>query len=377
MKILIAPDSFKDCMDARSVALAIGRGIRRGMPTAAIRCVPLADGGEGTVESIIQATSGRIVKARVRDPLMRETGAFFGITGDGSTAVIEMSAASGVELLTLEERDPRVTTTFGTGQLIGHALDQGCSTVLLGIGGSATNDGGTGMAMALGVKFLDSRGKPVGQGGGALGRISKIVMDGLDPRISRTQIRVACDVTNPLTGPEGASRVYGPQKGGSPEVVGALDRNLSHLAALIRDQLGKEVEHVPGSGAAGGLGAGTLAFLDAVLVKGFDMVAACVGLETAVREADLVITGEGRLDRQTLFGKTPFGVALLARRNDKPVIAVVGIVEKDAEKYLKGAFHRILTLHEPQKAPEWSIGNAAALLERAGERIAGMYVRGS
>ncbi|MEN8156900.1 MAG: glycerate kinase [Bacteroidota bacterium] len=370
MKIVIAPDSFKDCMDALSVAEAVGLGIRKVWPDAGIVNIPMADGGEGTVESVIDATGGKIIRVRVMDPLLREVPSFFGITGDGSTAVIEMAAASGLELLERDERDPWVTTTFGTGQLIRHALDSGCSKILLGIGGSATNDGGMGMARALGVEFLDGKGDPAGHGGGAVGDVKEIVMDGLDPRIGHTEIRVACDVTNPLTGPEGASHTYGPQKGAAPGVVERLDTNLSRFAGLINNQLGKEVEQLPGGGAAGGLGAGLMAFLGAQLMKGFDMVSECVRLEEALKEADLVITGEGKLDGQTLFGKTPYGVAQLARRHGLPVIGIAGTVEEGAEDLYEAGFDVIMPILEKPSELTWAIEHAPILLERSGERIA-------
>ena len=370
MHILVAPDSFKDCLGALAVAEALTRGIEKVIPVALIRVVPMADGGVGTVESIIDATGGRILKVPVMDPLMREITSFYGISGDGSTAVIEMAAASGLELLDQGERNPWVTSTFGTGQLIRHALDQGCEKILLGIGGSATNDGGMGMAQALGVKFLDDRGNVLGQGGGVLGDVRKIEMGELDPGIGGVEIRVACDVTNPLTGPSGASHVYGPQKGANPEMVKKLDNNLSHFDRLIGEQLNKEINRVPGSGAAGGLGGGLMAFLGARLVKGFDMVAEAVHLEKAISEADLVITGEGKMDRQTRFGKTPFGVAQLAEKHGKPVIGVAGTVEEGAEELYGSGFRVIMPILEKPSDLAFAIRNASALLERAGERIA-------
>ncbi len=244
MKILIAPDSFKDCLSAHQVANAIRLGIERIYPEARFQIAPMADGGEGTVESVIDATRGKMVELPVLDPLMREIGSFYGITGDGSTAVIEMAAASGLELLERSERNPWITSTFGTGQLIKDALERGCGRILLGIGGSATNDGGAGMAEALGVKFADQNGVSIAGGGGFLGQLATISMEGLDSRIVETEIIVACDVTNPLTGNEGASAVYGPQKGANPQMVVQLDHNLKHFAGIIKNQLGKEVTHV-------------------------------------------------------------------------------------------------------------------------------------
>jgi glycerate kinase len=239
MNILIAPDSFKDCLSARRVAEALGRGIRNIWPDALCTLLPMADGGEGTVDSLVDATGGKRVERKVMDPLMREVVSCYGLTGDGNTAVIEMAAASGLELLRMGERDPWITTTYGTGQLIGDALDRGVDTILLGIGGSATNDCGSGMAQALGVRFSGKSGWLRVQGGGALGEVERIHMEGLDERIKETRILVACDVDNPLTGPKGAAAVYGPQKGADGKMVALLDRNLVHFAALIREQLGK------------------------------------------------------------------------------------------------------------------------------------------
>ena len=370
MVILLAPDSFKDCLTAREVAEAISEGMKRVVPHAHFSFAPMADGGEGTVESVIDATGGSLFRIQVKDPLMREIDSFYGITGDGKTAVIEMAAASGIELLKPGERNPWITSTFGTGQLIKDALEKGCEKILLGIGGSATNDCGAGMAEALGVRFAGSRGESIGPGGGSLDRVENIHMEGLDSRIKGARIKVACDVTNPLTGPSGASAVYGPQKGADPEMVSKLDGNLKHFAGMIRDQLGKKVSQVPGAGAAGGLGAGLMAFLDADLMMGFDMIAESVGLEERIREADLVITGEGKLDEQTQFGKTPFGVAQLAKRYGKPVIAVAGTVDEGAQVLYKKGFDVILPIQEKPSDLEYSLRNAKQMLQRTGERIA-------
>jgi glycerate 2-kinase len=370
MNILIAPDSFKDCMRALEVAEAISRGITKVNPQARIRLLPMADGGEGTVESVIDATGGHIERVCVRDPIMREIDSFYGKTGDGFTAVIEMAAASGLELLEMEERNPWYTSTFGTGELIAHALDRGCRKILLGIGGSATNDCGMGMARALGVEFLDGEGNPVRHGGGALGDVQQIRMEGLDPRIGETAFQVACDVSNPLTGPHGAAHIYGPQKGADHAMVEDLDKNLVHFASLIADQLGKEIDQVPGSGAAGGLGGGLMAFLGARLVKGFDMVAEICALEEAIKGADLVITGEGKLDGQTRFGKTPYGVAQMAMKYGKPVIGVAGTVEADAGALYSEGFKLIMPILEKPVDLASAIKNAPSLLENTGERIA-------
>ena len=369
MNILIAPDSFKECLSARQVAEAIKRGIERILPEVAFQISPMADGGEGTVQSVIDATGGELVHLRVRDPLMREIGSFYGITGDGSTAVIEMASASGIELLAPSERDPWITSTYGTGQLIADALKKGVKTILMGIGGSATNDGGAGMAEALGVRFSYSDHRSSGRGGGSLGELKQIRMEGLNPLIKDTEIRVACDVSNPLTGTEGASAVYGPQKGADPAMVRKLDSNLEHFAGVIEEQLGIKVEKVPGSGAAGGLGAGMMAFLDAQLTRGFDLVAETVRLEQKVMKADLVITGEGKIDAQTQYGKTPYGVAQLARKHKIPVLGVGGTIEKGAEILYDQGFDVIMPIMEKPVDLAFALANAEYLLENTGERI--------
>ena len=370
MNILIAPDSFKDCLSAVEVAAALARGIKKIIPDASLMLVPMADGGEGTVESIIDVTRGKRIELQVKDSLMRDVPSFYGITGDGKTAVIEMAAASGIELLNSDERDPWITSTYGTGQLIRDALDRGVKKIMLGIGGSATNDCGAGMAEALGVTFSGKFGPMSVQGGGALGEVEGIHMEGLDPRLVDMEILVACDVSNPLTGPQGASAVYGPQKGADTEMVEKLDRNLTHFAKLIRNQLGKEVSMVAGAGAAGGLGAGLMAFLDASLVKGFDLLADVVGLEEKIRGADLVITGEGKMDKQTRFGKTPFGVAQMARKKGLPVIGVAGTLDEDASVLYELGFDLLMPIQEKPGDLEFSLRNAEPLLERTGERIA-------
>jgi glycerate kinase len=370
MNILIAPDSFKDCLSALEVAAALERGILKIMPDACCTLLPLADGGEGTVESVIDATGGKLIRLQVMDPLMRQVESFYGITGDGETAVIEMAAASGIELLKADERDPWITSTFGTGQLIRDAMDRGAKKILLGIGGSATNDGGSGMAQALGVQFLGKFGVINVQGGGALAEVNELRMETLDPRISDIEIVVACDVDNPLTGPQGASAVFGPQKGADADMVQKLEKNLEHFAKLIRDQLGKDVGGVPGAGAAGGLGAGLMAFLNARLVRGFHMIAEVTELEEKLRETNLVITGEGKIDGQTRFGKTPFGVAQMAKQFGLPVIAVAGTLDENAGLLYDFGFDLLMPIQEKPGDLESSLKEVEKLLERTGERLA-------
>ena len=369
MRILIAPDSFKNALSALEVAKSLKRGLQKVIPDAEMELMPMADGGEGTVEALIDATQGEIIKTRVHDPLMRTIESAYGITGDGITAVIEMASASGIQLIANGERNPWITTTFGTGELIHAALDKGCRDVILGIGGSATNDCGMGMAAALGVKFLDQSGKPVGQGGGVLGEVATIDVSGLDERIPDTRIMVACDVTNPLTGPNGASHVYGPQKGADPEMVKRLDNNLKHLSDLISKQLGKDVDEIPGAGAAGGLGAGLIAFLDGELAKGVSIVAEKTGFDAAAARADLVITGEGGIDFQTQFGKTPFGVAQVAKKHGKPVIAVAGTIGEGADVLYGKGFDAVISIIDKPLSLETAIQETPSLLEATGERI--------
>jgi glycerate kinase len=330
--IAIAPDSFKGAFSAADAATYIERGLRRALPRLSIRKIPMADGGEGTVRAIVDATGGSILTRTVKNPLARPVKATFGMTGDGTTAVIEMAAASGLALLKPRDRNPLRTTTYGTGQLIAAALTRKARKILVGIGGSATNDGGMGMARALGVKFLDRRGREIPEGGGALHMLDRIDLSKRHPRVAATGIEVACDVDNPLVGPRGAACVYSPQKGATPQMVRKLDDGLRHLAGIIKRDLGVSVLRIPGSGAAGGLGAGLMAFLGARLRPGVDIVIDTVGLKRQLRGCDLVITGEGRMDGQTIFGKTPAGVARAAKQLGLPVIAICGSLGKDVGK---------------------------------------------
>jgi glycerate 2-kinase len=329
MKIVIAPDSFKESLSALQVATQIEAGFREIFPEAGYVKMPVADGGEGTVEAMVAATDGRIIRVPVTGPLGDPVEAFYGLTGDGQTAVIEMAAASGLMLLDPTRRNPLETTTFGVGELIRAALDQGARRFIIGIGGSATNDGGAGMVQALGVRLLDRNGCDLRFGGGHLDGLGRIDVTGLDPRIQECRIEVACDVDNPLIGPDGASAVFGPQKGASPAMVRLLDANLTHYAKQIQADLGIVVAELPGGGAAGGLGAAMFAFLGAELRPGVEIVTNAVGLDDIVADADLVITGEGRIDSQTIHGKTPIGVARVAKRHGKPVVGIAGCLSPD------------------------------------------------
>jgi len=323
---LLAPDSFKESMTAKEVCIAMEKGLRKVYPEAQYIHVPMADGGEGTVQSLVDASGGQLYQKKVAGPLGTPVTAVYGIMGDGSTGVIEMASASGIHHVNQNTRNPLITTTYGTGELIRECIDRGMNKIIIGIGGSATNDGGTGMAEALGVRFLGAEGQPLARGGGDLNRLITIDISLLDPRLQEVQLIVACDVTNPLCGEDGASRVFGPQKGATPEMIQQLDDNLNHYASMIKHQLDQDVAHLPGAGAAGGLGAGLMIFTQAVLQKGIDIVIEYSGLVEKLKQADFVFTGEGGIDSQTKFGKTPYGVARAAQASGKQVIAIAGYI---------------------------------------------------
>ena len=329
MKIVIAPDSYKESLSAQQVATQIEQGFREIFPDAHYVKLPVADGGEGTVEAMVAATGGKIVRLNVTGPLGEQVEAFYGLSGDDGCAYIEMAAASGLELVPAARRDPLITTSYGTGELIRSALDKGVQHFIIGIGGSATNDGGAGMVQALGAKLLDRAGNEIGFGGGKLSDLATIDIAGFDPRIKECRFEVACDVTNPLLGKEGASAVFGPQKGATPELVEQLDKALAHYAEIIRQDLDTDVLSIPGGGAAGGMGAALHAFCGAELRRGIEIVTEALGLDELVKDATLVITGEGRIDSQTIHGKVPIGVAKVAKRYNKPVIGIAGSLTKD------------------------------------------------
>ncbi|RRA33935.1 glycerate kinase, partial [Cronobacter sakazakii] len=303
-KIVIAPDSFKESLSAMDVAKAIEAGFREIYPQAHYVCVPMADGGEGTVEAMVAATGGQIITTPVTAPLGNKVDSFFGLLGDGETAVVEMAAASGLHLVPTAQRDPRITTSYGTGELILAALERGVKAIIIGIGGSATNDGGAGMMQALGARFLDGEGRELAPGGAALARLERLDLSALDPRLAQVSVTAACDVDNPLCGEKGASAVFGPQKGATPEMVSELDTALRRFGEQLEAATGKAIISAPGAGAAGGMGAALLGMLNAELRPGIEIVIESLGLAQAVRDADLVITGEGRLDSQSIHGKT-------------------------------------------------------------------------
>lgn len=373
MKIVIAPDSFKGSLTAKQVAEAIKTGLQRVLPNADYEMVPMADGGEGTVQSLVDATDGHLVTRQVHNPLNQLSDAYYGILGDGKTAVIEMAQASGIQYVNDETHNPLITTTYGTGELILDALDHGVQKIIMGIGGSATNDGGAGMAQALGVKLLDNQGQELGFGGGALDQLAQIDLSGLDPRVQKTQLLIASDVTNPLTGPDGASAVFGPQKGATPEMVKQLDRNLHHYAEVIKRDLHQDLEKRPGAGAAGGLGTGLMAFTNSEMAKGIDLVIEFTHLKERAQNADLVFTGEGGIDFQTKFGKTPYGVAMATKAvaPQSSVIVLAGNVGKGIESlYGRDAMDAIFATPEGAKPLDQAIADGPHDIAETAENIA-------
>ena len=368
MKILVAPDSFKGSLSAQDVAKSLREGILRVAPKIQVDLLPVADGGEGTCAAIVAAIGGELIKRTVTGPNGNSVEAFLGIAGD--LAIIEMAAASGLALVPAGELRPREATTYGTGELMRHALDAGCKQIVMGIGGSATTDGGAGMAQALGVRLLDADGCELGRGGGELKRLASIDISNIDPRIAACEITVATDVSNPLYGESGCAAVYGPQKGCDAQDVAALDSNMRHYAHILQEQLKKDVALVPGAGAAGGLGAGLLAFCGATLKSGVDTVLDAVAFERHVLDADLVITGEGRIDFQSAFGKLPVGVAKRAKAAaNVPVIAVVGSIGQGAEAVYEHGIEAIISIIDKPMPLQEAINGAPALLANAAERL--------
>ncbi|WP_386690810.1 Glycerate 2-kinase [Lonepinella sp. MS14434] len=329
MKIVIAPDSFKESLTALEVANAIETGFKKIFPQADYIKIPMADGGEGTVQSLVDATQGKLIHLQVTAPLGNKNSAFFGLSGDKQTAFIEMAAASGLHLVPIVQRNPLYTTSYGTGELINAALNCGVKKVILGIGGSATNDGGVGMLQALGAKFLDIQGNEINLGGANLATIAKINLSHLNPKLQAVKFEVACDVNNPLCGENGASAVFGPQKGATPDIVKILDQALLHFAQIVQKELGLKIQDQAGAGAAGGMGGGLLLLPNVQLKAGVQIVMDAVHLSDYIQHADLVITGEGRMDGQSIHGKTPIGVSKTAKRFNKPVVAIVGCLRKD------------------------------------------------
>ncbi|WP_125772055.1 glycerate kinase [Companilactobacillus furfuricola] len=334
MKIVLAPDSFKNSLTAKQVAQSMEAGLKQVLPDAEYRQVPMADGGEGTVQSLVDAKNGQILTEGVLDPLGNKVDAHFGLIDEGKVAVIEMAEASGIQYINQQTQNPYITTTYGTGQLIKAAIKTGAKTVIIGIGGSATNDGGAGMAQALGAKLLNKNGEAVQFGGADLINLAKIDVSSMMPELKNVKVIIASDVTNPLTGPNGASHVFGPQKGATPEMVEVLDQALSHYADIIKQDLHLDLEQKAGAGAAGGLGTGLLAFTNSEMQPGVKIVVEYTGLKKQAEGADYVFTGEGQIDFQTKYGKTPMGVAQAVKEvnPDVKVIAIAGSVGERTEE---------------------------------------------
>lgn len=369
MRIVVAPQALKGSLTAAEVGQAIASGVQRVYPQAEIVTIPVADGGEGTVQTLVDATGGEIVQQTVTGPLGTPVPAFFGLLGDGETAAIEMASCAGLPLVPQEQRDPRITTTYGVGELLLAAVECGRRRFIFGIGGSATNDGGAGMMQALGASLLTAQSEGIARGGAALTTLSRISIERLDSRLQECVIEVACDVTNPLCGPMGASAVYGPQKGATPDMIGVLDAALDHYATMIERDLGQKVRDIPGSGAAGGLGAGLLAFLHATLRPGAELVLEAVKLEDALRSANLVITAEGQIDEQTAYGKSVGAVARLAKRYNVPVLALAGSLGDNYQKVYELGVDGIAVLPSGPMTLQYAMEHAAMLTTDATERM--------
>ena len=367
--IVLAPDSFKESMTAKEACIAMEKGIKRVNSNISCIHVPMADGGEGTMQSLVDATNGKIHSIEVVGPLGNKVEAEYGILGDGEIGILEMASASGIHLVHPEKRNPLLTTTYGTGELIKACLDHGVKKLLIGIGGSATNDGGAGVIQALGGKLLDKQGDELAFGGGELGKISTIDLSNFDARLKEVIVEVACDVSNPLCGENGASNVYGPQKGATREMISVLDDNLRHYADVIKRELDKDVLDVPGAGAAGGLGAGLMAFLNGNLKKGIEMVIEYAGLEEKVKDADMVWTGEGSIDLQTQYGKTPLGVATVAKKYNKPVIALAGRIGEGIEVLYESGIDSIFGITKGATSLDEALVKGKENIEKTSENI--------
>lgn len=363
---VLAPDSFKESMSAEQACQAMQRGVLQVFPDACCIAVPMADGGEGTVEALLRSLDGQGITCMVTGPLVtQQVSTYFAIVDYGRTAVLEMAKANGIHLLAAEQRNPMLTSTYGTGEMIRQALDLGVSKIIIGLGGSVTNDGGAGMAQALGVQFFNSTGEAIQVCGGNLDQINQIDISQLDARLKNTEILIASDINNPLCGPNGASAIFGPQKGATPEMVQQLDRNLSHFADLVEASLGISIKNVAGSGAAGGLGFGLMAFAGAKLQSGVELIIEQSRLAEKIAQADYVLTGEGKIDSQTALGKTPFGVAQVAQQFNKPVLAFAGLVGEGIESLFDTGFTQIVGINPPDCSLEEALKNGEVNLEKA------------
>lgn len=368
MKIVIAPQSFKGSVSALEAAQAIARGVLAAEPDAETVLVPVADGGDGTLSALVESTGGQVFRSIVTGPLGQAVEATWGVMGDGQSAVIEMAQASGLVLVPSRRRNPRITTSRGTGEILKEALDKGFTRIIVGLGGSATNDAGAGMANALGARFLDAEGKPLPNGGAALAKLAHIDTSGLHPKLADCTVIGATDVTNPLCGPTGASAVYGPQKGATPQMVEELDQALMNFASVAQRDLGKDVWDRPGAGAAGGLGAGLMAFTGADLRSGIDMVCDVLGFDGHLDGADLVITGEGRADISTTYDKAPVGVARRAQVRSVPTILLAGSLGEGYQELYQHGIRGIVCIADRPMKFERSLARTGELLEEASER---------
>lgn len=363
---VLAPDSFKESMSAEQACQAMQRGVLQVFPDACCIAVPMADGGEGTVEALLRSLDGQGITCMVTGPLVtQQVSTYFAIVDYGRTAVLEMAKANGIHLLESSQRNPMLTSTYGTGEMIRQALDLGVSKIIIGLGGSVTNDGGAGMAQALGVQFFNSTGEAIQVCGDNLDQINQIDISQLDARLKKTEILIASDVNNPLCGPNGASAIFGPQKGATPEMVQQLDLNLNHYANLVEASLGISIKNVAGSGAAGGLGFGLMAFAGAKLQSGVELIIEQSRLAEKIAQADYVLTGEGKIDSQTALGKTPFGVAQVAQQFNKPVLAFAGLVGEGIESLFDAGFSQIVGINPPDCSLEEALKNGEVNLEKA------------
>lgn len=367
--IVLAPDSFKESMTAKEVCQSMERGIKKADHNITCIHVPMADGGEGTMQALVDATDGRVYSLKVVGPLGDEVEAQYGILGDNETGILEMASASGIQLVPIEKRNPLITTTYGTGQLIKACLDYGVKRLLIAIGGSATNDGGAGVVQALGGKLLDTHGNEIGFGGCELKKLARIDLTQFDTRLRDIAVEVACDVTNPLCGKRGASNVFGPQKGATPEMIKTLDCSLRHYADIIKEQVNKDVIEAPGAGAAGGLGAGLMAFLNGSLKKGIEIVIKYSELEEKIKNADMVWTGEGSIDFQTQYGKTPVGVAMAAKKYNKPVIAFAGKIGEGADVLYEKGIDSIFGILKDVTSLEEALKKGSENMEKTAENV--------
>lgn len=368
-RYLCAPDSFKESLTAMEAARAMAQGIENADHDAEVRCLPMADGGEGTARALVDATGGSMRAVPVHDPLGRPVEGHFGLLADGTTAVVETAEASGLALLEAKERNPLIASSYGTGELMLAAVRSGAKRIIVGLGGSATNDAGAGLLQALGVRLLDKNGNDLARGGAALANLTTIDISTMDPALKNVAITAACDVTNPLTGPTGASAVFGPQKGASKDDVATLDAALAHFAQVIDSQLGVAVNDVPGAGVAGGIGAALKGFLNAEFRPGIAIVIEQSGLDAAAQWADVVFTGEGSIDFQTKFGKTPAGVAETAKRHGKPVIAVAGHIGTGIDELHEVGIDAVFGIAPGAASLSELLADAAANVTRTTEQI--------